>query len=179
MNNEIWENVNGYSNYQVSNLGRVKSKNWEIKAKIKNNSKIIRKGKILKPIKYGNYYAVDLVDNFGKIKRTLIHRLVAQAFIPNPNNLPCVNHKNEVKTDNKVENLEWCTHKYNCNYGTRNEKIKDKLGKPVYQINKDGLIIKYYKSISEAARSVDRNITCIYDCCIGKQKTSAGFYWKF
>lgn len=193
MNNEIWKDIPNFSNYQVSNMGNVKSKDWIIKSKIKNNSKIIRKGKILKPIKYKtNYCAVDLSKN-KKIKRILIHILVAETFL-DKKDFKCmpdedknlinldkleVNHKDENPLNNNVSNLEWCTSKYNCNYGNRNKIIAKKLGKKVYQKNKKGEIINVYKSISDASKNVNRSATCIYDCCIGKQKTCAGFYWSF
>jgi hypothetical protein len=193
MNREIWEDIKDYPNYQVSNFGNVRSKNWEIETNIRNNKKVIRKGKILKPIKYKtNYCAIDLSKN-KKIKRVLIHILVASTFLNKKNfksmpdenrdlidlNTLEVNHKDENPFNNNVNNLEWCTSKYNCNYGNRNKKIAVSLGKTVYQKDKQGKIIKVYNSISEASRNVDRSITCIYDCCIGKQKTCAGFYWNF
>lgn len=193
MNNEIWKDIPNFPNYQVSNLGNVRSKDWIIKTNIKNNKKVIRKGKILKPIIYkNNYCACDLSDN-KKIKRILIHILVAQTFLnkqdfksmPNENRKLIdldtleVNHKDENPKNNCVDNLEWCTSKYNCNYGTRNKKIAKALGKKVYQKDSKGEIINVYKSISDASKNVNRSVTCIYDCCIGKQKTCAGFYWGF
>ena len=112
---EIWRDVEGYEGlYQVSNLGRVKSLNYRRTGK----------EKILKPIKIKKQYMnVKLCKN-GKLKQYMIHRLVAKAFIPNPDNKEQVNHINEIKTDNRAENLEWCDRSYNVNYGTRIEKQK-------------------------------------------------------
>lgn len=116
---EEWRDIKGYEGlYQVSNLGRVKSLNY----------KRTRKEWILKPNTInGGYLQIRLNE-----KCYLVHRLVAEAFIPNPNNYPCINHKSEIKTQNNVENLEWCTHKYNANYGTVNERrSKKEMGHPV------------------------------------------------
>ena len=167
---EQWRPIN--ERYEVSNFGNIRSY-------VDFHGKIGTVPHLLKPHKGNNGYYMIMLYFKNKHKYMPVHRLVATAFIPNPNNYRCVNHKDENKLNNSVDNLEWCTHKYNCNYGTRNGKIKDKLGKPVYQTNKEGKIIKYYKSISEAAKSMNRSVTCIYDCCIGKQKTCAGVYWKF
>ena len=110
----IWKDINGYEGrYQVSNLGEVRSLDY-------NHTKSIKLLKI-GVTKYG-YCTVAICG-----KRVKVHRLVAQAFIPNPCNLPQVNHKNENKTDNRVSNLEWCDAKYNCNYGTRNLRMGNSL----------------------------------------------------
>ena len=109
-NKEIWKDIKGFEgHYQVSNFGRVKSIKF-------------RKERILKPANNGcGYLYVNLSKN-GKYNIYLIHRLVALIFISNPNNLPEINHRDEDKTNNKVENLEWCDRKYNMNYGTRTQR---------------------------------------------------------
>ena len=145
MNNmvEEWRVIPGYENYEVSNLGQIRSLNW-------NRTGTIR---ILKQLNHSSgYLAIGLTKN-GVQKRFTVHRIVAMTFIPNPNNLPEINHKDENKHNNSVENLEWVSHKYNINFGTRNkrhsEKMKNKSswhkGIPMSQESKD----KLKKSIKE------------------------------
>ena len=112
---EEWKSIPGYEClYEVSNLGRVRSLDRYVKGK--SESYRLHKGKVLSPGKdKDGYLQVCLCCN-GKYKIISVHRLVAQAFIPNPDNLPMINHKDEVKTNNSVDNLEWCTVKYNSNY---------------------------------------------------------------
>ena len=131
---EIWKDITGYDGaYQVSNLGRVRSRDRIIKREYHNNC--IRKGKILKPqIDKDGYLRINIYKN-KKIKMGLIHRFVAQEFIPNPDNLPQVNHKNLNKQDNRIENLEWISLKDNikhaANFGLYHhpERKRDKLGR--------------------------------------------------
>lgn len=122
MSEEIWKDIKGYEGiYQVSNLGRVKSLPRFHKTKNGYYSKV----KILTPIKNDRGYLLVGLSKEWKKQKIFVHRLVAEAFIPNPNNLPQVNHINEFEKDNNcVENLEWCSCKYNCNYGTRNSRIR-------------------------------------------------------
>ena len=135
---EIWEDIEGYEGlYQVSNKGRVKSLSRLVVRVGKPN--YITKEKILKcsELKGTGYPSVRLGSN-NNFKSMLVHRLVAQAFIPNPNNLPCVNHKDETRNNNDVRNLEWCTQKYNCNYGTaRQRNSLHNKGKKLSQETKD------------------------------------------
>ena len=115
---EKWKNIAGYEGkYQISSLGRVKSLNY----------RNTRKKKIIKLKKEKNGYIRVGLHYKGKQNLKSVHRLVAEAFIPNPNNYPIINHKDENKQNNRVDNLEWCTIKYNNNYGTRIEKAKIKM----------------------------------------------------
>ena len=122
--NEEWRPIEGYEGlYEVSNLGRVRSLDMYVKSRYGNYR--LHKGKVLSPTKdrYG-YLTVTLNCN-GKSKTIKIHRLVAQAFLPNPDNLPQVNHRDENPSNDNVDNLEWCNAKYNSNYKTRNIRIRE------------------------------------------------------
>lgn len=172
---EIWKDIDGYEGlYQVSNIGRVRSLKF---GKIKVlKQEIIKKG----------YKRVHLLKN-RKMKGYLVHRLVAEAFIPNNNNLPCVNHKDEDKTNNRIENLEWCDIKYNANYGTaiqRSSKTRinhPSMSKPVIQYTKSGYFITEYKSTKEAQRHTGISHKNISSCCNNKQhhKSAGGYVWRF
>lgn len=170
---EIWKDYKDYEGlYQASNLGRMRSLDRWVKSK--SGSVRLCKGKILKLCtdKYG-YLKVGLWKN-GKQKYFLTHRLVAEAFIPNPYNLPCINHKDECKTNNNVNNLEWCNSKYNNAYGTRTERCC----KPVLQYTIDGKFVREWKSTAECGRNgfIQSSISA---CCRGKLKTYKGFIWKY
>lgn len=137
MKQEIWKDIPGYEGlYQVSNLGRVKAL-----PKLVGRGRQYHVGErllSLRPMKNG-YIRIHL-DKDGSREYVSVHRLVAKAFIDNPLNLPFVNHKNENPTDNRVENLEWCTVKYNANYGTRNQRIsKSKMGHEVSKETREKL----------------------------------------
>ena len=126
MQKEIWKDIPNYEGlYQVSNIGNVRTLDKYVNSSIKNNDKVKRKSQILKQYNKRGYLQVTLTVN-NKRHYFGVHRLVAQAFIPNPNNFPQVNHKDENPLNNNVKNLEWCTAKYNCNYGSRNSKIPNK-----------------------------------------------------
>jgi hypothetical protein len=182
---EIWKDINGYEGlYQVSNLGRVKS----LERIVNNNGGIkIIKEHLLKPTIGSDtgYFYVDLRKN-GKRKNCTIHRLVAQAFIPNPNNLPEVDHINRIRIDNRVENLRWADRKLQCKNSDK-ESIKQKLtnhpktSKPVQQYTKNMVFIKEYPSAREASRQTGINSAGIIQCCNGKYgfKTAGGYIWKY
>ena len=178
---EEWRDIAGYEGYQVSNLGRVRSLDrWIVD---KNGLRKKRKGQIIKllPIPQGYYY-VGLSNG----KKARVNRLVAEAFIPNPDNLPCVNHKNENMKDNRVENLEWCSYSYNLTYGTIRERIRTKTingknSKPVLQYDKQGKFIKEYPSINEVKRQLGYDAGTICKCCQNKEyfHTAYGYIWKY
>ena len=164
---EIWCPVKNYENlYEVSDQGRVKSIGYG-------------KERILKPaLTPQGYLQVSLCKN-GEIKRCLVHRLVSKTFIPNPDNLPEVNHKDENPSNNKVENLEWCDQKYNNNYGTHNQRMAEKKSKSVLQYTKSGEFVREWKSATDVQRNLNYSQGNISSCCIGKLKSANGFVWKF
>lgn len=159
--NEIWRDIKGYGGlYLISNYGRVYS----------NNSY-----KFIRPY-FNNkgYLKVDLYKD-GNRKKLFIHRLVAETFISNPDNLPQVNHKDEDKTNNKVNNLEYCVCKYNVGYGTGHERATEKVRKSVFCIE----LNKGFKSITEAANATGICLQSISMCCLGKYKTAGRMHWRW
>ena len=149
-----------YNNlYSVSNLGNVKAneRNIETKTGIRHY-----KEKILKPeITRDGHLRVVLCEA-GKSKKVFVHRLVAEAFIPNPNNLPIINHKDENPSNNMVSNLEWCTVSYNNNYNKRNEKIGDEEGHDISVYDKDNKYIESFPSITKAAKAYNISLTTLW-----------------
>lgn len=184
---EEWLPIEGYENYQVSNLGRVKSLKYG-------------KEKILSQCRLKNGYLYVVLCKNGKMKGFRVHRLVAMAFLENPNNYTCINHKDEDKTNNCVDNLEWCTQKYNSNYGTCQERrvastdykafqerrvanidwksVAEKKSKQVYQYTKDEKLVAIWQSTAECGRSgFDQGH--IAKCCLGKRKQHKGYIWSY
>lgn len=176
---EIWKPVVGFEDlYEVSNLGRVKSVGrYENGHTGKKYSMVyFRKEKILKPSLRKGYPFVSLRKD-GKAYNKNIHRLVAEAFIPNQYNLPMINHKDENPLNNIVDNLEWCNAKYNNTYGNRLKKSAAKTSKPINQYDLEGNFIRQFKSISDAKRQTGvNNISMVL---IGKRKKAGGSIWKY
>lgn len=185
---EIWRDIKGYEGlYQISNLGRIKSLDHYVKAK--GNSKRLVKGCILNlnQTKWG-YYIVCLFKN-GVRNYYSVHRLVAMTFPDlvdwtedtkgKPFDEIVVNHKNQIKTDNRVDNLEWCTVIYNNNYGDRMIRANKNHSKPVLQFTKDMVFVAEYPSIKEATKQTGIYTGNITACCKGRLKTTGGFIWKY
>lgn len=183
LDGEEWRDVVGFEGmFMVSNFGRVKSLDRYVTLNPKKSGSIqFRKGKIYSPsFSTDGYLQVTLAN--GNIKRTAkVHRLVAMAFIPNPDNLPQVNHIDENKTNNRIDNLEWCTAKYNNNYGTRIERARESFHQePILQFTKNGELIARYSSITDAAKAMGMDYSRIMWVCKGRFScTSNGFVWRY
>ena len=180
-NAEIWKDIKGFETlYQVSNLGRVRSLDRYV---MRAGVRVFIKGKIVSAFfnKKDGYLRVELYK-FGKRHKRYIHKLVAEAFLganPNPAVLTQINHKNEIKTDNRPENLEYCSQLYNLNYGTRNQRISEAKGKPVIQKTKDGKFVAKYKSAVEAGAATGINCRNIAACARGAVKSAGKFVWSY
>lgn len=184
---EIWKAIPGYEGYyEVSNTGRVKSITRTIIDK-RGITHYIEEKEIYIRINNNGYKTVSLSKE-GIRKMFLIHRLVAIAFLPNPDNLPIVNHKDENPANNNVENLEWCNYKYNSNYGTSKKRMsQSKQNKHTKKIWKCDCHtherIELFNSIGDASENIknDRNIgiSAISKCANGHQKSAYGYYWEF
>jgi hypothetical protein len=196
---EVWKDINDFPNYQVSNFGRIKSKERFTKVGIRNVRYVLRKEKILKPLKITNGYLGIRLYNGENVKTFKIHRLVANHFIPNPKNYPQVNHIDGDKTNNMISNLEWCTNEYNMkhsyNIGLRDKEklrknmsiigksLKGKNGhhiRKVVQIDKhNNKIIKKWNSIIEASKEMNISNTAIQNVCVNRSKTAGGYIWEY
>ncbi len=174
---EIFKDIKGFEGlYAVSNFGNVKRHTTESK---NGTGNYYRKEHLLKQRKSNKgYFVVDLFKN-NKRHQFLVHRLVAQAFIENKNSYPCVNHIDENKENNNVDNLEWCTQKYNMNYGTCSERIGKANSKPVIQLDKNGNFVGKYISIICAERMTKISQGSIGDCLHGRRKSAGGYLWRY
>lgn len=161
---EEWRDIKGYEGfYKVSNKGRV----------LKSNGHYMKPSRI-----WDNHFRVALSKN-GERKAYLVHRLVALAFIPNPRNYPQINHKNENGLDNRAENLEWCSPRYNLSYGTRTKRSSEHTRIPISQYGEDGKLIKVFPSIKDAANETKCNRAHIIDVLKGRRKKCGGFIWRY
>lgn len=185
---EIWKPITGYEGlYEVSDLGRVRGLNRIVKKS--NGYNYNSKGRILRPRNKPNGYLFVSLHKLCKPMNLFIHRIVAEAFIPNPEGKKTVNHKNGIKTDNRVENLEWTTYSENHLHSFRElHRISgskgrsgalSKCSKPVVQFTKNGEFVAEYTGQYEAARKTGINRECISSCCRGVYKSAGGFIWRY
>lgn len=181
LDGEEWKDIKGYEGlYQVSNLGRVKSLKRRVDIKgnrYRNTKDIIRGQKVSR-----GYLVINLAKD-GKKHFYSVHRLVAQAFISNPNNYPCINHKDETRTNNTVNNLEWCTAKYNNAYGSHQERVSKALSKvickPVLLTNLDTGMKLVTLSAKEGAQLLDVSKTAVSAVARGGHKTTKNHTAKY
>lgn len=153
--------IKGYEDkYAITSCGKV----WSYKTKRFLSTHKNSKG-------YERVYLCK--DNGGKC--LAIHKLVAMAYIPNPNNLPQINHKDENKQNNSVNNLEWCTNNYNSNYGTRNKRMAKAKRKKVLCIE----LNRIFDSEKQAEKELGIGVSRISECCSGKNKTAGGYHWSY
>ena len=181
---EIWKEIKGFEGlYEVSNLGKVRSLDRLICMNngVKRNfyGKVLKQGRL-----YTGYKTVWLYNNSIGIKtKASVHRLVAEAFIPNPENKPQVNHIDENKTNNRVDNLEWCTAKENINYGTRNERATSKSNKKkrkqIIATNITTSESNIYQSLSECAKTLNLDIGNISKVASGKYNRCGGYTFEY
>ena len=174
---EVWRPVRDFEGlYEVSNLARVRSVSRWVQA---GTTKRLAKSTILKsrPLPSG-YLTVTLKDK-GRTATVTIHRLVAEAFVPNPNNLQDVNHKDECKTNNLPENLEWCDRKYNINYGSGKYRKTANYRKQIEQLTLDGQHVAYFESARYAARVTDYKQSRLWEALSGKRQTAYGYRWRY
>lgn len=184
---EIWKDIEGYEGiYQVSNLGRVRSLDRIVPALCHKTGTIVdyhRKGCILRQRKvFGGYLAVSFtVADTGKHESQFVHRLVARAFVPGYREDLDVNHKDEDKTNNRADNLEWVTRQENINYGTGKWRRRKYNARRVQQLTMDGKPVATFPTIAEAARQTGIDASSICGCLRGKrgQHQAGGYRWKY
>lgn len=173
---EIWKDIKGFDNYRVSNYGRVQSCTKIID--YANRIIIYKNIVILNPWDDGRgYKRVSLFKNKKRVDKK-VHRIVAETFLPNPNNYPIINHKDENPSNNHVDNLEWCTHKYNSNYGTGKIRCVESHKKPIVSIDKNGNKT-YYTSAKDAAIILNVGSSSHITCAARNQKTAYGLKWEY
>lgn len=181
--NEVWRSIVGYMDlYEVSNLGRVRSLDRIQYNPVAATHQTLHPGHIMRGrVSNNGYRTVGLRDINGKRKTYSVHRLVAQAFIQNPDNLPFVNHKNYNKLDNRVENLEWCTEYDNVHYGRADEirQLNQPKRKAVRQYTLNGDIVADYPTLVAAAKAANTTRQLVRECASGRLQTAGGYKWKY
>ena len=160
---ETFVKIEGFEKYEVSNLGKIRN---------------IKSGRILKPQLDSAGYLMHALYGHGKQKNLLLHRIIATAFIDNPEGKPCVNHIDENKLNNDLSNLEWCTAKENAIHGTRIKRIAEKRSIEVVQLDLNDNVLNVFESMVQAERETGVSRRSISRCCNGKRKSAGGFKWR-
>lgn len=166
---ELWKEVKGCNGlYLVSNMGRVK-RIYKTKP-----SRLLKQ-----VVNHDGYLAVSVSDGKGNIKNKRVHRLVAETFIENPKNYPVVNHIDENKKNNALDNLEWCSVKYNTNYNGASKKRGLRKRKPITQLTLDGQVVRVWDSRVEIEQQMNVSGGNITSCATGKRKSAYGYKWRY
>ena len=160
---ETFVKIEGFENYEVSNLGKVRN---------------IKSGIMLKPWFTKDGYLRHCLYKHNKRKNLLLHRIIATAFIDNPEKKPQVNHIDENKLNNDLSNLEWCTERENVIHGTRTKRAAEKLSKKVIQLDLNDNVLNEFESMRQAERETGVLVGNISSCCNGKTKSAGGFKWR-
>lgn len=159
---EIWKKLKEYPNYEVSNLGRIRNQQ-----------------KLLKPYKTNNGYLHIFLSKNGKQKQFLLHRLIAEAFIDNLKNLKEINHIDGDKSNNSINNLEWCTRKSNVHHFLCSNTRNTTMARPVTQYDLKGNKVKTFKSIRQASKESKIDAHYIIYCCKGNKAKTSNYMWKY
>lgn len=201
---EVWKDIEGYKGkYKISNFGHI------LMLGAYSDGRKYKEGLKKTSVDKGGYEYVNLTNWEGKLKTFKIHRLVAETFIPNPENKPCIDHVDCNRTNNKVDNLRWVTYKENANNPITRinlskalikvceseenrqkkrvaakiqkniEARRNKIIKPIIQFDKNGIFISEFSSVTEAAQSVNGNVTSITRNCKGKRPSAYGYIWRY
>ncbi len=160
---ETFVEIEGFENYEVSNLGKVRN---------------MKNGRIIKPHLNENGYLKHWLFENNKKKYLSLHRIIAIAFIDNPEEKPCVNHIDENKLNNDLSNLEWCTVKENNIHGTRIKRASEKCFKKVIQLDLNDNMLNVFESMTQAEQKTGALVSHISACCNGKRKSAGGFKWR-
>ena len=182
---ELWKDIGVYKGvdytglYEISSKGRFRSLDRVVSGVIHGKTiKRLFKGSIREAHECLNGYMDVILTKNHKPHRAKLHRLVAEYFIPNPNGYSDVNHIDENKSNNDVNNLEWCSHKENCNHGTRNERAGLKHRKPVVQLDLDGNLVKIWDCQTDTENG-GFSFSCVNKCVRNAEKTHMGFKWVY
>ena len=160
---ETFVKIEGFEKYEVSNLGKVRN---------------IKSGRVLKTSLNNNGYLRLFLCKNNKRKHLYLHRIIATAFIDNPDEKPCVNHIDENKLNNDLSNLEWCTVRENLIHGTRTKRAAEKLSQKVIQLDLNGNVLNEFESMVQAGQETGVSRSNISSCCNGKLKSAGGYKWR-